>query len=69
MQVKNTLKVWRAKRDITQHQLADAVGLSRQTVNSIEKGRFTPSILTVLSIVRYFETTVEEVFFLAEDNE
>jgi len=67
MNVKNTLKVWRAKRDITQQQLADAVKLSRQTVNSIEKGRFVPSILTVLKLARYFETQVEELFYLADN--
>ncbi len=66
MRVKNTLRVWRAKREITQQQLADAVGLSRQTVNSIEKGKFVPSILTVLKFVRYFETQVEEIFFLED---
>jgi putative transcriptional regulator len=69
MTVKNTLKVWRAKKDITQQQLADAVELSRQTVNSIEKGKFVPSILTVLKLARYFEAQVEELFFLAEQGE
>ena len=67
MKVHNYLKVWRARNDITQQQLADAVELSRQTINSIEKGKFVPSILSVLKITTYFETTVEEIFFLKED--
>ena len=68
MKVQNYLKVWRAKKDITQQQLADSVELSRQTINSIEKGKFTPSILTVLKIAAYFETTVEEIFYLDNDS-
>jgi putative transcriptional regulator len=68
VKVNNTLKVWRAKRDITQQQLANAVALSRQTVNSIEKGKFVPSILTALKFARYFEAAVEEIFYLADEN-
>lgn len=67
MKIQNNLKVWRARKDITQQQLADAVALSRQTINSIEKGKFIPSILSVLKITAFFETTVEEIFFLSED--
>ena len=62
MKIKNNLKVWRAKRDITQQQLADSVELSRQTVNSIEKGKFVPSVYTALKLARYFNTTIEEIF-------
>ena len=68
MKVRNYLKIWRAKKDITQQQLADSVELSRQTINSIEKGKFTPSILTVLKIAAYFETAVEEIFYLGNDS-
>ncbi len=68
MKIGNCLKVWRAKNDLTQQQLADAVHLSRQTVNSIEKGRFVPSILTALTIAKYFGSNVEELFFLVENN-
>jgi putative transcriptional regulator len=68
MKVQNYLKVWRAKKDITQQQLADSVELSRQTINSIEKGKFVPSILTVLKITAYFETSVDEIFFISDDN-
>lgn len=68
MKVQNYLKVWRAKKDLTQQQLADAVELSRQTINSIEKGKFIPSILTVLKIASYFETSVEEIFYLGNES-
>ncbi len=68
MKIGNCLKVWRAKNDLTQQQLADAVHLSRQTVNSIEKGRFVPSILTVLKIAKYFGCNVEEIFYLVDNN-
>ncbi len=68
MKIKNNLKVWRAKRDITQQQLADSVELSRQTVNSIEKGKFIPSVYTTLKLARYFNTTIEEIFSLNIEN-
>jgi len=68
MKIGNYLKVWRAKNDLTQEQLADAVHLSRQTVNSIEKGRFVPSILTVLTIAKYFGSNVEEIFYLVDND-
>ena len=68
MKIGNTLKVWRAKNDLTQQQLADAVHLSRQTVNSIEKGRFVPSVLTALTIAKFFGSNVEEVFYLLDNN-
>ena len=58
------MKVWRARRDITQAQLAKAVGLSRQTIHSIEKGKFVPSVMSALKIAGYFETSIEEIFFL-----
>jgi putative transcriptional regulator len=66
MELKNSLKVWRAKRNITQADLAIAVGLSRQTINSIEKGVFVPSVATAMKLSAFFETTVEEIFSLEE---
>ena len=68
MKIGNYLKVWRAKNDLTQQQLADAVHLSRQTINSIEKGRFVPSVLTALTIAKFFGSNVEEVFFLLDND-
>lgn len=60
--MKNTLKVWRAKRDITQAELAEAVGVSRQTINSIERGRYDPSLELAFKLARYFDCQIEEVF-------
>lgn len=68
MKIGNYLKVWRAKNDLTQQQLADAVHLSRQTINSIEKGRFVPSVLTALTLANFFGGSVEEVFYLVDND-
>jgi putative transcriptional regulator len=62
--MKNTLKVERAKLDWTQQQLADKVGVSRQTINSIEAERYVPSTVLALKIAKAFKTTVNEIFIL-----
>ena len=64
--MKNSLKVERAKLNITQAELADKVGVSRQTINSIEIGKFVPSTLLALKIAFVFNTTVDEIFTLEE---
>lgn len=64
--MKNTIKVERAKKDITQEGLALEIGVSRQTINSIEKGKYIPSTLLALKIAEIFETTVNEIFNLEE---
>lgn len=66
--MKNTIKVERAKHDLTQAALADKVNVSRQTINSIEIGKFIPSSILVLKIAAVFNTTVEEVFTLEEQD-
>jgi putative transcriptional regulator len=70
MFLENKLRVLRAVKDITQEDLAQAIGVSRQTINAIELGKFNPSVLTALKLARYFAVPVEEVFSLAgrEDN-
>jgi len=60
--IKNHIKVWRAKKDMTQADLAKAIGSSRQAVHAIEKGKYVPSTLLALKIAKVFETSVEEVF-------
>lgn len=60
--MKNRLKVLRAERDWTQAQLADALDVSRQTINAIEKGKFDPSLPLAFKIARLFEMRIEEVF-------
>lgn len=69
MELHNELKVWRAKRDLTQAGLAEAVHLSRQTIHSIEKGKFVPSVLSALKIAAFFETSIEAIFFIRRDEE
>jgi putative transcriptional regulator len=60
--MKNDVKERRAARELSQGALAAAVGVSRQTINSIEKGRYVPSLPLALALARYFETSVEEMF-------
>ena len=64
--MKNSIRVYRAERRMTQQQLADAIGVSRQTVNAIESGRFIPSTVLALKVARLFGKPVEEVFLLEE---
>jgi putative transcriptional regulator len=60
--VENDVKERRTERGLSQGELASAMGVSRQTINSIEKGRYTPSLPLALALARYFRTTVEEMF-------
>lgn len=68
MAIKNRLKVYRAMRDLTQEQLADKIGVSRQTVIAIESGKYLPSLGLAFKIARLFKVTIEDIF-LDEDNE
>jgi putative transcriptional regulator len=60
----NSLKVERAKMNYTQADLAEKVSVSRQTINSIEIGKYVPSTLLALKIARVFETSVNDIFKL-----
>ena len=64
--MKNRIKVERAELDITQQQLAEAVGVSRQPIVAIEKNRFLPSTPLALKISRFFGKPVESIFILEE---
>jgi putative transcriptional regulator len=64
--MRNTIKVERAKKNITQADLAEAIDVSRLTIHSIETGKFNPSILTALKIARFFDISVDELFRLEE---
>ena len=65
MELENDLKVWRAKRDITQAELADAVDVTRQTINAVETGRYNPSLELAFELARYFGCDIEDIFFPA----
>lgn len=64
--MKNRLKVLRAERDLSQAQLADALKVSRQTINAIETGKYDPSLPLALKIGKLFGQPVEAIFFLEE---
>ena len=66
--MKNKLKVERAIHDLTQADLAEKIGVSRQTINAMEKNKYVPSTLLALKLARLFKKPVEAVFFL-EDHE
>ena len=58
--MKNTIKVERAKKNITQEDLAQKLGVSRQSVNAIETGKFVPSTVLALKMARYFKISVQD---------
>jgi putative transcriptional regulator len=63
----NTLKVQRAKKDLTQEQLAHLVGVTRKTINTVEKGKYIPSTYLALKLSRALAVPIEEIFQLNED--
>ena len=67
MKMDNTIRVERAKKRMTQAELAEKVNVSRQTIHSIETGKFVPSTVLSLKIARYFGCELEEVFILTEE--
>jgi len=62
--LQNQLKVFRAKRQLTQQELADSIGVTRKTINVIEAGNYSPSVILALNIAKFFDTPVEEIFYL-----
>jgi putative transcriptional regulator len=60
--MKNELNVWRAKADVTQEELADAVGVSRQTINTIEGDKYDPSLELAFKLAEYFDCDIEDIF-------
>jgi putative transcriptional regulator len=66
MRLKNLVKMHRARLDITQEELARAVGVSRQTIHAIERGKAEPGIILVFKLARLFELKVEELFMLED---
>ena len=66
--MKNRLKVARAEMDFTQEELAKRIGVSRQTINAVESGRYVPSTLLALKMAQVFGKPVEDLFLL-DDND
>lgn len=66
--MKNTIKVERARKNWTQAELAEQIGVSRQAINSIETGKFIPSTLLALKMAKVFQTTVEIIFQLEDSD-
>jgi putative transcriptional regulator len=60
--LRNTVRSERTERGLTQQELGDAMGVSRQTINAIETGRYMPSLPLAMALARYFATSVEEMF-------
>ena len=65
--MKNRLEELRKQRGIKQEELANALEVSRQSIGSLENGRYNPSILLAFKIARYFDLTIEDIFIYEED--
>jgi putative transcriptional regulator len=66
--MQNMIRVERAKKRITQAELAEKLNVSRQTIHSIETGKFIPSTVLALRIAKYFDVSFHEIFQLAEED-
>ena len=67
--MKNRLEELRKQRGIKQEDLANALEVSRQTIGSLENGRYNPSIILAFKIARYFHMSIEEIFIYEAENE
>ncbi len=65
--MENNLRVLRAMKRITQEDLAASLGVTRQTIHAIENGKYNPSLELAFKIAKFFETTIEAVFFYIEN--
>ena len=65
--MKNLVKVERARLDLTQADLAEKLGVSRQTIHAIEKNKFNPSVILAIKMAHLFKLSVEELFFIDEE--
>ena len=67
--MKNRLEELRKQNGITQEELADALSVSRQTIGSLENGRYNPSILLAFKLAHYFHVTIEDIFIDSEETD
>lgn len=65
--MKNNIKVYRAIHDLTQESLAEKVGVTRQTINAIEKGKYDPSLELAFKLAKLFGTQIEDIFKYEND--
>ena len=65
--MKNRIEEIRSEHGIRQEDFAKAIGVSRQTISSLENGRYNPSILLAYKIAKYFDMTIEDVFLFEEE--
>jgi len=65
--ISNQVYTLRTERGVTQEDLAEAVGVSRQTIIAVEKGNYTPSVLLAIKIAQFFKTPLEKVFKISYD--
>lgn len=66
--MKNRIEEIRKERGVRQEEFAKLMGVSRQTISSLENGRYNPSILLAYKIAKYFDMTIEEVFMFEEED-
>ena len=69
MKLINRVKSLRSSNEWTQEQFAQMIGVTRQTIISLEKGSYTPSLLLAMQIARVFERPIESIFYLEEESE
>lgn len=67
--MKNKLEAIRKQQGLRQEELAAALAVSRQTISSLENGRYNPSLILAMKIARFFDLTVEEIFIYEEEEE
>jgi len=65
--IKNRLKVYRAMHDLTQEQLAEKAGVTRQTINAVEQGRYLPSLKLAFKLKKIFNVEIEDIFYEIEN--
>ena len=65
--MKNKIEIIRNEREILQDEMAKALGVSRQTISSLENGRYNPSIMLAYKIAKYFGMTIEDIFVFEEE--
>ncbi len=64
--IKNRIKVFRAEKKLTQQALADAVGVTRATINAMEKGDYNPSLELAFRLARFFKVDIQTIFFVED---